>query len=439
MEIEFNDKELEFIKKYCPDWKQANDIKANEKLDLIPKHFEELFWDNLRDYIRASEERVVRNKKIYVNLIEQFSDDEFLVLCSLAIKTRCIFTQLELISVSGLMHRIEEECKRRNLEVELGTKVIDFEIMKTLDEEELEEEFKNFKNKRYNQFKKILKEYARINLDEFENYRFMIPPEETVMLWNTTIPKKLDLDLLRLPFEDKANCYLDFILEDDKNKIKFPYGFLITENQEFDEKEEEDIRYTCKYDVYVPFVLKDNDGLIEMIKLNLDFKDYKNTSSIEDEWSEKTIHEFLRDPYGDAFWNISKKLKDFEECISFILGYILFLNDPRVSYRYIGKQNIKDYTQQKYSFKEPKTMEVVISNELKKYINLFKKHKTGIKMEYQYQFIVRGHFRALRSTRYKNPKRIWITPYFKGKGKFYKKDYILEAKPIKRSDTNAQD
>jgi len=83
---------------------------------------------------------------------------------------------------------------------------------------------------------------------------------------------------------------------------------------------------------------------------------------------------------------------------------------------------------EEYIFKEPKTAEVILDGILKKIVNDYHRQKTGIKMKYEYQFPVRGHFRRLTSEKYNDPRSIWIPPYYKGdkKGTKYKKDYISE-------------
>ena len=301
-----------------------------------------------------------------------------------------------------------------------------------------------------------------------ETFRFIIPEKIKEMLLNSKVPR--NPELFKLPFD---SIFLDTSFENDK--IHIPYGFYLTVNN--------DDEYTRQFFLCFAYYYKGfEDNPLNFIELNWynsiePLKNETNLRQIHDEetrslyekiGNEEVFHTLLgrfdKKEKEKIIKNINKNFKNKKErdkhieelnfppfsrgdwysldenpthnykywnqlnqkqILSFICNYLLFLNDPRIKFiKHEGRK--KNFKKKVYDFNFPKTMTVLIENTLQRYINNFNDERTKVKFNYHYKFLVRGHFRKLKSKKYKEKKRIWILPYYKGRGLFVKKDYELK-------------
>lgn len=96
----------------------------------------------------------------------------------------------------------------------------------------------------------------------------------------------------------------------------------------------------------------------------------------------------------------------------FILNFLNFINDPNIKVieRTRSQKNIERRKKQGKKVL-PISYSIRLQGELKRYIDTI---KSGNMFHYNHSFWVRGHFRTLRSDRYKEKKRLWIPPFIKG-------------------------
>lgn len=138
----------------------------------------------------------------------------------------------------------------------------------------------------------------------------------------------------------------------------------------------------------------------------------------------------LKDEY--KYFNISikghegtdKALNNFIHLFS--LNVLNFINDPLVDLIYIKRGRVNSEKRaRKKKIPMPSGYRVRLNGEIRKYVNsITKREHSG----FSHRFWVRGHFRTLRSPRYKENqgKRIWIPPYQKGEGILVEKPYRLK-------------
>ncbi len=89
------------------------------------------------------------------------------------------------------------------------------------------------------------------------------------------------------------------------------------------------------------------------------------------------------------------------------------------------EQNEKRVKRGKIQF--PTKVYIRAKGEFKKYVQDFNKNFEDSENKLGHKFLVRGHWRNFRSTRFirKKGERTWIKPFFKGKGIVISKDYKL--------------
>lgn len=98
-----------------------------------------------------------------------------------------------------------------------------------------------------------------------------------------------------------------------------------------------------------------------------------------------------------------------------VLNLLLFLNEPRINL-YINKTNNERRIRKGLDI-IPNIIRTHIDINLEKYIyNIYQKERNT--SHFNYSFWVRGHWRMLRSLKFKNKfnQQIWVIPYIKGQG-----------------------
>ncbi|KKM92293.1 hypothetical protein LCGC14_1220010, partial [marine sediment metagenome] len=120
------------------------------------------------------------------------------------------------------------------------------------------------------------------------------------------------------------------------------------------------------------------------------------------------------------------KKKDKRHIRNFFCNFLDFLNCPDVDIVVIErteKENRKRVLIGKNPI--PSQTFIRVKGKLKIYLNEL---KSAGYFNYSHRFWVRGHFRTLRSPKWKNKQgtKIWIPPYIKGKGRLIERVYEVE-------------
>jgi len=110
----------------------------------------------------------------------------------------------------------------------------------------------------------------------------------------------------------------------------------------------------------------------------------------------------------------------------FAINCINFINDPEVEWKFV-KTSIErnDIRAKKNKFPIPNRHIVKLTGKVSRYVN----HLNEIGgWKLHHKFWVRGHWRLLKSSKYKENagKRIWVMPYIKGKGILVAGKYKME-------------
>ncbi len=110
----------------------------------------------------------------------------------------------------------------------------------------------------------------------------------------------------------------------------------------------------------------------------------------------------------------------------FVCNFLDFLNNPEVELVTIERtkeENEKRILRGKNP--TPPQSFVNVTGKLKIYLDEL---KSNTNFSYNHRFDVRGHFRTLRSEKWKKSRgmKIWIPPYIKGKGMYIKKVYDVK-------------
>lgn len=122
---------------------------------------------------------------------------------------------------------------------------------------------------------------------------------------------------------------------------------------------------------------------------------------------------------------------NYNEVKLFVCNFLDFLNNPEVEIVTVERtkeQNEKRILRGKLPI--PPINYIRITGKLKIYLDQL---KSGKHFSYSHRFWVRGHFRSLRSEKWKKARgtKIWILPYIKGKGILINKNYLVENKNTK--------
>jgi hypothetical protein len=120
-----------------------------------------------------------------------------------------------------------------------------------------------------------------------------------------------------------------------------------------------------------------------------------------------------------------KEIKAFE---NFIKNLLSFFNDPRIEFKQEAVHIKKSNSGLGY-VPMPEKLYSVIPYEVRKYL-MDVHNKTMNKRPFLYKFLVRGHWRALTSTKWKaaQGKTIWIMPFYKGHGMIVPQEWTLKMK-----------
>ncbi len=122
----------------------------------------------------------------------------------------------------------------------------------------------------------------------------------------------------------------------------------------------------------------------------------------------------------------SKKHKLYDFIRTYVCNFLDFLNNPEaelITVERTKEQNKKRILRGKNPL--PPQIFVNITGKLKIYLDEL---KSNTDFSYNHRFDVRGHFRTLRSEKWKDSRgmKIWIPPYIKGKGIYIKKVYDVK-------------
>lgn len=130
--------------------------------------------------------------------------------------------------------------------------------------------------------------------------------------------------------------------------------------------------------------------------------------------------------YHIVLEDVKKCSGDARRVYDFIMNFLDFLNDPEV--QYVKCRYEREPIQHKVRTLRPlrpAKRKIRITGTLKRYLRQFSK---GQHSKIKCRFWVRGHFRTLRSTWYKEMrgKRVWIPPYIKGEGILINRNYKVK-------------
>jgi len=189
-------------------------------------------------------------------------------------------------------------------------------------------------------------------------------------------------------------------------------------------------------DMHIAYQLKDNPNF------NIDFseedKDYKKIFVLflvkNDKFNDYSV--ILREINEKGLEDVNKDdeirnhpahdMPVINKAILLVCNFLDFLNNPDVEYKLVErtkKGNLRRIKEGKQPL--PSAHLINIKGKLKIYLD---KLNSGIKNHYNCQFMVRGHFRVLRSERRYGSKigmKIWIPPYYKGQGIIVNNNYKL--------------
>lgn len=277
-----------------------------------------------------------------------------------------------------------------------------------------------------------------------------INPDVIKLLNNTDLPKKLQY--LKLPYNQifipNKLSFGEIVLP---NGFFVSYGFdneigdLDIEEGEFDKimmkqvdgekltTEEENVFMHSTYYIGFYYISNKGEGFV-VFKISDIFAPYKEAI-----WETSHYDRYVPDMDNEEYNNYIQEvweeaggikqnndmIKDFNlvELSEFIYKLLLFIDCPDVEIRKT-EGRAKKFRKNGYDFFEPKKLYSELSHDLRKYIQEIK-NKYGVKFNYKYKYIVRGHFRTMNHNRYKKNNTIWIKPYFKGKGKYVSKEKIV--------------
>lgn len=178
--------------------------------------------------------------------------------------------------------------------------------------------------------------------------------------------------------------------------------------------------------------LIDTDGMIvgedlritmlsENFKIDKDyplwFDSFNKNANLVDEYKDKEV-EVLENPTTD------KKAREF--IYRFVLNFLNFVNNPEIEI----VENVRSEKNQERRLKKglpiiPSSSIIILNGKLKQYVSDLENNP---QWHYNYRFWVKGHYRNLRSDKYKEKKRLWILPFVKGQGVLIEKRYLLKQK-----------
>jgi hypothetical protein len=177
-------------------------------------------------------------------------------------------------------------------------------------------------------------------------------------------------------------------------------------------------------------LLKDKYGIIAKLLFQSDEMPqgmtFRGVLPISDKFSyeDDVVDEGIRD-YMKRMRNETEGLlkRGKKEVATLICNFIDFINNPEVEIVTVDRseeRNEKRLLRGKPPI--PTVKHVRVTGKLKIYLNEL---QSGREITYSHRFWVRGHFRTLRSEKWKNKQgmKIWIPPFVKGKGILVDKVY----------------
>jgi hypothetical protein len=183
------------------------------------------------------------------------------------------------------------------------------------------------------------------------------------------------------------------------------YVYTTEDNEEIKEKQmdipEKSVGEVIRFSVCLRYI--DEKGK-EAIQFETFFR---NVVFNDEKYDEKNIaKENYLDDKAQDFW------------YRFSLNLIRFINFPEIKLKE-HKKSEKNIARKKKKGRNiiiPELITVELTGVMQKYIDdVYEKPKTS--WHYNYCFDVKGHYRNLVSTRYKEPKTIWVDHFTKGTGK----------------------
>lgn len=310
---------------------------------------------------------------------------------------------------------------------------------------------------RINEFNDIFNKYTRQTLigrgrEEHGFYgddlNYMsIDPDVVKLLDITKVPKKLSY--LKFPYNliyiSNSLSFGDF---------KIPKGFVIYVNEDLLAEDSAKADQIIEAQIEAANNKKDYegesiDGIIDyIISFYYETKDRKGfcTLTMADMWTPKgdDFYQTYLYPEGVIFmddntfddWEQEEfenagKIGDhkdynfipYNSIAKFLYKLLLFMDCPDVKIVHTQGRP-KKFKNKEYHFLQPEKLFVVLSHDTRRYIQEIK-HQYGVKFYYHYKYLVRGHFRTMRHTKYKAHKTIWIKPFFKGEGSYIHKEKII--------------
>lgn len=123
----------------------------------------------------------------------------------------------------------------------------------------------------------------------------------------------------------------------------------------------------------------------------------------------------------------AKQNKNTEKfCKKFSTNFLNFVLDPEVITTYCEKDTVRNKKRIKNNkIALPSSTNIVLDGKRRIYVNNL---VSSGSMSYNYKFWVQGHYRILKSERYKEKKglKLWIPPFIKGKGILFEKKYVVK-------------
>jgi hypothetical protein len=284
---------------------------------------------------------------------------------------------------------------------------------------------------------------------------FIMDPDTRELIINQGLPTRIHPDFMRLPY---SSMYLDV-------RLPLPDGSLVEGIfiQEIDDSPWENHREGCggaavafnmntceTFEVPAPMDITRGGEPLMLVGGNTlhsqghasVFEDIKRrwiikwieTDGIERSvWSnELEVSTWGDDPVFPARPRNSGNTKDYRAIVDFIIGLLLFIQLPDVEWVDVGKKGTAKSIKKREAKREsegmpplPERRVIQLSGEVKRYVNRIASGEGSGTRYHQ----VRGHFRTLRSERYKEENRgrvIWVREHHKGWGSNNTQEYEVK-------------
>lgn len=257
--------------------------------------------------------------------------------------------------------------------------------------------------------------YQNIMDGVMKSHLFSITEETKKLLMLTNPPNKNDP--MKLPYD---YCFLDVSFTKDEAK-QFGHdiegdiiGIILTTAQ-FQEENTGNLVNGSALRITI-CVWKDDRITFNTVTTNIDlskeFKNYKISTTYPD--------------YTSGSDKLKNKTKNFVQ--TFVVNFLNLLNDPEIETILHAEDKEKNIKREKRGkIPLPSTTIIRLDGKRKQYVNSL---VSGNHFHYSYSFFVRGHWKTLKSNRYKENKgkKLWILPYIKnlGKGILIEKSYEVK-------------